>query len=78
MHAHFVLLVSALLHTNQFPPQFKEMKCTLYLILSDGTILATAAGQLRTFDASDNKKIQKFSGHPVSVFCMPSCTVILF
>ncbi|KAM3229098.1 hypothetical protein ACQJBY_060177 [Aegilops geniculata] len=36
-------------------------------VSSDGTVLATAAGQLRTFDASDNKKIQKFSGHPVSV-----------
>ncbi|VAH14450.1 unnamed protein product [Triticum turgidum subsp. durum] len=34
-------------------------------VSSDGTVLATAAGQLRTFDASDNKKIQKFSGHPV-------------
>ncbi|KAE8772845.1 WD repeat-containing protein 43 [Hordeum vulgare] len=36
-------------------------------VSSDGTILATAAGQLRTFDASNNKKIQKFSGHPVAV-----------
>ncbi|XP_015691299.1 WD repeat-containing protein 43 [Oryza brachyantha] len=36
----------------------------------DGHILATAAGQLRTFDASHNKKIQKFSGHPVAVRCM--------
>uniref|UniRef100_A0ACD5WYZ7 Uncharacterized protein n=1 Tax=Avena sativa TaxID=4498 RepID=A0ACD5WYZ7_AVESA len=39
-------------------------------VSSDGTILATAAGQLRTFDASDNKKIQKFSGHPVAVRSM--------
>ncbi|KAM0870904.1 hypothetical protein ACQ4PT_039748 [Festuca glaucescens] len=39
-------------------------------VSSDGKVLATAAGQLRTFDASDNKKIQKFSGHPVSVSCM--------
>ncbi|PNT77554.1 hypothetical protein BRADI_1g64927v3 [Brachypodium distachyon] len=36
----------------------------------DGNILATAAGQLRTFDASDNKKVQKFSGHPVAVRSM--------
>lgn len=39
-------------------------------VSSDGTILATAAGQLRTFDAADNKKIQKFSGHPVAVRSM--------
>ncbi|CAN6325488.1 unnamed protein product [Urochloa humidicola] len=39
-------------------------------VSSDGNILATAAGQLRTFDTSDNKKIQKFSGHPVSVRSM--------
>ncbi|GJN08126.1 hypothetical protein PR202_ga26018 [Eleusine coracana subsp. coracana] len=30
-----------------------------------GKILATAAGQLRTFDTSDNKKMKKFSGHPM-------------
>ncbi|XP_047090316.1 WD repeat-containing protein 43-like [Lolium rigidum] len=39
-------------------------------VSSDGKVLATAAGQLRTFDASDNKKIQKFSGHPVAVKTM--------
>ncbi|KAL6901926.1 hypothetical protein ACP4OV_004802 [Aristida adscensionis] len=39
-------------------------------VSSDGKILATAAGQLRTFDTSDNKKIQKFSGHPVAVRSM--------
>ncbi|XP_020094142.1 uncharacterized protein LOC109714107 isoform X2 [Ananas comosus] len=37
---------------------------------SDGKILATATGQLKTFDCSNQKKIQKFSGHPVSVRCM--------
>ncbi|XP_062210965.1 uncharacterized protein LOC133912313 isoform X2 [Phragmites australis] len=36
----------------------------------DGKILATAAGQLRTFGTSDNKKIQKFSGHAVAVRSM--------
>ncbi|KAJ3683669.1 hypothetical protein LUZ60_013896 [Juncus effusus] len=36
-------------------------------ISPDGKILATAAGQLRTFNLSNNKKLQKFSGHPVSV-----------
>lgn len=35
--------------------------------LSDGKMLATAAGQLKTFNCSDHKKMQKFSGHPVSV-----------
>nr|CAB3496183.1 unnamed protein product [Digitaria exilis] len=39
-------------------------------VSSDGNILATAAGQLRTFDTSDNKKIKKFSGHPVAVRSM--------
>ncbi|KAL5217702.1 hypothetical protein ABZP36_018386 [Zizania latifolia] len=39
-------------------------------VSSDGKILATAAGQLRTFGASDNKKIKKFSGHPVAVRSM--------
>ncbi|RCV45210.1 hypothetical protein SEVIR_9G439100v4 [Setaria viridis] len=39
-------------------------------VSSDGNILATAAGQLRTFDTSGNKKIQKFSGHPVAVRSM--------
>uniref|UniRef100_A0A1D1YHV6 WD repeat-containing protein 43 n=1 Tax=Anthurium amnicola TaxID=1678845 RepID=A0A1D1YHV6_9ARAE len=36
----------------------------------DGRILATAASQLKIFTCSDNKKIQKFSGHPVGVRCM--------
>ncbi|XP_058082899.1 uncharacterized protein LOC131230891 isoform X2 [Magnolia sinica] len=39
-------------------------------ISSDGKILATAAAQLKIFDCPDNKKIQKFSGHPVAVRCM--------
>uniref|UniRef100_A0A6V7QSS4 Uncharacterized protein n=1 Tax=Ananas comosus var. bracteatus TaxID=296719 RepID=A0A6V7QSS4_ANACO len=34
-------------------------------ISSDGKILVTAAGQLKTFNCSNQKKIQKFSGHPV-------------
>lgn len=32
----------------------------------DGKILATAAAQMKIFNLSDHKKIQKFSGHPVS------------
>lgn len=39
-------------------------------VSSDGNMLATAAGQLRTFDTSSNKKIKKFSGHPVAVRSM--------
>lgn len=35
--------------------------------MSDGKILATAASQLKIFGCSDHKKIQKFSGHPVSL-----------
>jgi hypothetical protein len=39
----------------------------MYFSMSDGKILATAAAQLKIFNGSDHKKIQKFSGHPVSV-----------
>ncbi|KAJ8490384.1 hypothetical protein OPV22_012105 [Ensete ventricosum] len=39
-------------------------------VSADGKILAAAAGQLKTFNCSDNKKIQKFPGHPVAVRCM--------
>jgi len=52
---------------NIFPPSFTLTNHSSYFITSDGNILAAAAGQLRTFDTSDNKKIQKFSGHPVSM-----------
>ncbi|KAF6152454.1 hypothetical protein GIB67_035522 [Kingdonia uniflora] len=37
---------------------------------SDGKILATAAARLKIFKCSDNKMIQKFSGHPGAVRCM--------
>ncbi|WCJ23419.1 transducin family protein / WD-40 repeat family protein [Euphorbia peplus] len=33
----------------------------------DGKILATAAAQLKTFNCSNHKKLQKFSGHPGAV-----------
>ncbi|KAL4575717.1 hypothetical protein LXL04_011801 [Taraxacum kok-saghyz] len=36
----------------------------------DGKVLATAAAQLKIFNCSDHKKIQKFSGHPGAVRCM--------
>nr|XP_043629274.1 WD repeat-containing protein 43 [Erigeron canadensis]XP_043629275.1 WD repeat-containing protein 43 [Erigeron canadensis]XP_043629276.1 WD repeat-containing protein 43 [Erigeron canadensis] len=39
-------------------------------VSSDGKHLATAAGQLKIFRCSDNKSIQKFSGHPGAVRCM--------
>ncbi|KAH0458205.1 hypothetical protein IEQ34_013520 [Dendrobium chrysotoxum] len=39
-------------------------------ISADGNMLAAAAGLLKIFSCTDNKKIQKFSGHPVSVRCM--------
>lgn len=37
----------------------------------DGKILATAAAQMKIFNLSDHKKIQKFSGHPVSFIFIP-------
>ncbi|KAH7856545.1 hypothetical protein Vadar_002645 [Vaccinium darrowii] len=39
-------------------------------VSSDGKTLVTAAAQLNVFNCSDNKKIQKFSGHPGAVRCM--------
>lgn len=36
----------------------------------DGKLLATAASQLKIFNCTDQKKIQKFSGHPGAVRCM--------
>ncbi|XP_077214068.1 transducin family protein / WD-40 repeat family protein [Tasmannia lanceolata] len=39
-------------------------------ISPDGMTLATAAGQLKLFNCSDNKRMRKFSGHPVAVRCM--------
>lgn len=39
-------------------------------ISPDGKILAAASAQLKLFSCLDNKKIQRFPGHPVSVRCM--------
>ncbi|XP_059280749.1 uncharacterized protein LOC132034419 isoform X2 [Lycium ferocissimum] len=39
-------------------------------VSSDGKILATATSQLKIFTCLDDKKIQKFSGHPGAVRCM--------
>ncbi|XP_010259444.1 PREDICTED: uncharacterized protein LOC104598873 [Nelumbo nucifera] len=40
------------------------------VISPDGTTLATAAGQMKIFNCSDNNKIHKFFGHPGAVRCM--------
>ncbi|XP_059305141.1 uncharacterized protein LOC132056802 isoform X2 [Lycium ferocissimum] len=39
-------------------------------VSSDGKILATATSQLKIFNCLDDKKLQKFSGHPGAVRCM--------
>lgn len=39
-------------------------------VSSDGKIIATAAAQMKIFNCSDHKKIQKFTGHPGTVRCM--------
>ncbi|KAI4364468.1 hypothetical protein MLD38_020557 [Melastoma candidum] len=39
-------------------------------VSSDGKWLAAASAQLKIFDCSDQKKKQKFPGHPVAVRCM--------
>ncbi|KAL0414786.1 UNVERIFIED_CONTAM: WD repeat-containing protein 43 [Sesamum radiatum] len=36
----------------------------------DGKMIATAAGQVKIFNSSNQKKLQKFSGHPGAVRCM--------
>ncbi|KAG8370468.1 hypothetical protein BUALT_Bualt14G0120000 [Buddleja alternifolia] len=36
----------------------------------DGNMIATAAAQLKIFNSSNQKKVQKFSGHPAAVRCM--------
>ncbi|KAK6161069.1 hypothetical protein DH2020_004450 [Rehmannia glutinosa] len=36
----------------------------------DGNLIATAAAQLKIFNCSNHKKLQKFSGHPGPVRCM--------
>ncbi|KAL6503512.1 hypothetical protein OROGR_025435 [Orobanche gracilis] len=36
----------------------------------DGNMIATAAAQLKIFNSSNRKKLQKFSGHPGPVRCM--------
>ncbi|KAH9766010.1 WD REPEATS REGION domain-containing protein [Citrus sinensis] len=50
---------------GKFRASTKGISCMA--VSSDGKILATAAGQLKTFNCSDHKKMQKFSGHPGAV-----------
>ncbi|GAA0145365.1 hypothetical protein LIER_05577 [Lithospermum erythrorhizon] len=39
-------------------------------VSADGKLIATAAGQLKIFNNSDQRKLQKFSGHPGSTRCI--------
>ncbi|KAK4772339.1 hypothetical protein SAY86_014114 [Trapa natans] len=40
------------------------------VISPDGSMVATAASQLKILSSTDHRKIQKFSGHPGAVRCM--------
>ncbi|KAK8490756.1 hypothetical protein V6N13_135944 [Hibiscus sabdariffa] len=53
---------------RKFRASVKAISCMT--VSSDGKTLVTAAAQLKTFDCSNHKKIQKFTGHPGSVRCM--------
>ncbi|KAE8685544.1 hypothetical protein F3Y22_tig00111095pilonHSYRG00015 [Hibiscus syriacus] len=53
---------------GKFRASTKSISCMT--VSSDGKRLVTAAAQLKTFDCSNHKKIQKFTGHPGSVRCM--------
>ncbi|KAE8734246.1 hypothetical protein F3Y22_tig00000778pilonHSYRG00404 [Hibiscus syriacus] len=53
---------------GKFRASTKSISCMT--VSSDGKTLVTAAAQLKTFDCSNHKKIQKFMGHPGSVRCM--------
>ncbi|KAL5182581.1 WD repeat-containing protein 43 [Glycine soja] len=53
---------------EKFKASTKPVSCMS--VSPDGKTLATAAAQLKIFNCSNHKKIQKFSGHPGSVRCM--------
>ncbi|WJX21327.1 hypothetical protein P8452_10775 [Trifolium repens] len=53
---------------NKFKASSKAISCIS--VSPDGKKVATAAAQLKIFNCSNEKKIQKFSGHPGSVRCM--------
>ncbi|KAL1202262.1 hypothetical protein V5N11_018213 [Cardamine amara subsp. amara] len=59
-------------HTGNLIRKFKaSTKAVSSLCVSpDGKILVTASAQLKTFNCSDLKKIQKFTGHPGGVRCV--------
>ncbi|KAL5163426.1 WD repeat-containing protein 43 [Glycine soja] len=50
---------------EKFKASTKPVSCMS--VSPDGNTLATAAAQLKIFNCSNHKKIQKFSGHPVSL-----------
>lgn len=53
---------------GKFRTSTKAISCMS--VSSDGKVLATAAAQLKIFNCSDHKKMQKFSGHPGAVRSM--------
>ncbi|MED6125026.1 hypothetical protein PIB30_064563 [Stylosanthes scabra] len=53
---------------EKFKASTKAVSCMT--ISSDGKTLATAASQLKIFNSSNHKEIQKFAGHPGSVRCL--------
>ncbi|ESQ41077.1 hypothetical protein EUTSA_v10012983mg [Eutrema salsugineum] len=59
-------------HSGNLIRKFKaSTKAVSSLSVSpDGKILATASAQLKTFNCSDLKKLQKFTGHPGGVRCV--------
>ncbi|CAA7039732.1 unnamed protein product [Microthlaspi erraticum] len=59
-------------HSGNLIRKFKaSTKAVSSLSVSpDGKILATASAQLKTFNCSDFKNIQKFTGHPGGVRCV--------
>ncbi|KAE8690448.1 hypothetical protein F3Y22_tig00110895pilonHSYRG00462 [Hibiscus syriacus] len=49
---------------RKFRASTKSISCLT--VSPDGKALVTAAAQLKTFDCSNHKKIQKFTGHPIN------------
>ncbi|XP_038876234.1 WD repeat-containing protein 43 [Benincasa hispida] len=54
--------------SRKFKASTKAISCIS--VSPDGKIIATAASQMKIFNCSNHKKIQKFSGHPGAVRCM--------
>ncbi|KAK7264672.1 hypothetical protein RJT34_32282 [Clitoria ternatea] len=54
--------------SERFKVSKKAVSCMA--VSPDGKMVATAATNLKIFNCSNHKKIQKFSGHPGSVQCM--------